>query len=163
MIYPNIILDDIETDLEIGFVKGEWQRIRKEVEKQNELKKTENGEIRVAQDATSAPGSSHIHHLQNENVIDFATKKAHEWKNNKRIVIPEIEDPEREIRNNFVKKELLSVAAKFVKENCKENGMLKSTNLSKFVSLKLIKLRSLLLILLPMLRTKWRLITKRTE
>ena len=100
MIYPNIILDDIETDLDIGFVKGEWQRIRKEVEKQNELKKT---------------GSSHIHHLQNENVIDFVTKKAHEWKNNKRIVIPEIEDPEREIRNNFVKNELLSVAAKFLK------------------------------------------------
>ena len=82
-------------------------------------------------DAEKRPGSDHIHYMQKtdaplntlegsrcnhthhriqnddsekveKNVIDFASKKPTEYKNNKRIKVPEIQDPKVEMRNNFV-------------------------------------------------------------
>lgn len=120
MVYPRIVLDQIENDLEKCFIKEDWDEKRKGIEKEKEARKTENGdEVENEKD------------LKSMKIIDFAHKPSTSWKNNKRIIIPEIDDPEKEIRNNFVKKELLVVAENYIKENCNEKGNLKSGNLSK--------------------------------
>ena len=111
-------------------------------------------------DAEKRPGSDHIHYMQKtdaplntlegsrcnhthhriqnddsekveKNVIDFASKKPTEYKNNKRIKVPEIQDPKLEMRNNFVKEELLEVSKTFINENCKKDGTLKHMNITR--------------------------------
>ena len=63
-------------------------------------------------------------------IIDFRNLKATDLKNNKRIVIPKLDDDDDEIRRNNVKKELKGVFVKYMNENCDKSGNMKNNNLS---------------------------------
>ena len=64
--------------------------------------------------------------------INLAVKRSTEWKNNKRINVIAVEDDDREIRNNFIKHELLGVAKAYIENNCTKSGEVKeNNNLSK--------------------------------
>ena len=69
--------------------------------------------------------------LAPKNVVDLVWKRSSDWKPNKRVKILEVNDDEREIRNNFVKHELLRVAKDFMQENCDKSGKVTNSNISE--------------------------------
>ena len=65
-------------------------------------------------------------------VIDFTNLKATDLKNNKRIIIPNLNnDDEHEIRRNTVKIELEKVFVNYVKDHCDKFGNVIDNNLSE--------------------------------
>ena len=147
--HPNLDLEEIETDLDKCFITAEWRNAKFKVDvtlasddgKQKKAHKGQTGEIASLalknrnkkemkeNDGTLACDDDNTNGAHK--TIDLAWKKATDWSGNKRVVINEVNDEEREIRNNFVKNELLEVAKNYVKENCNRVGKVKGSNLSE--------------------------------
>ena len=48
--------------------------------------------------------------------MNFENEKAHNWKKNRRVIIPENDDEENEIKYDFIKKELVKETEKYIQE-----------------------------------------------
>ena len=97
-IYPRISLRKVETELEKCFVKGEWQ-----------IKKNNIENEKVKADAEKKDNVEDDDKDIEKKIINLAAKKSTDWKHNKRVNFIEVEDEEREKRNNFIKNELMNV------------------------------------------------------
>ena len=62
-------------------------------------------------------------------MLKFKNLKATDLKNNKRVILPKIDDDEMEIKRNHVRNELKSIFINFKKENCDKYGNLIENNL----------------------------------
>ena len=120
--YPKLNVENFKTELEKCIIKSNWQKQREERQLEEEHCKNEND---GAKEASSDPVND------KENVIDFRNLKATDLKNNKRIILPNLEDDTEEIRKNNVKKELEGIFVNYMKEHCDKFGNQIENNLSK--------------------------------
>ena len=58
--------------------------------------------------------------------LDFRNVKPTDFKNNKRVILPELDDDPEEIRRNNLKIELRQVVLKYKGENCDKFGNIKN-------------------------------------
>ena len=131
--YPKLNLENFKTELEKCVIKANWQKQRdlREHEKQNHKK--ENPETEDV--------SKELYDNEAK-IVDFSNLRATDLKNNKRVILPNIDnDDEEEIRRNNVKKELEGVFVNFMKENCDKYGNMKENNLGdkQVVAIKSLK------------------------
>ena len=116
-------LEEFKTELEKCVIKATWQKNR-DLQKQEELNSKK-------EKADSENGSSEASEYSS-NSINFTKLKATDLKNNKRIIIPNLDDDDEEvIRRNNVKKELEHMYTNFMKENCDKFGNMLENNLSE--------------------------------
>ena len=123
-IFPNLKIEEFETELQKCEVKIRWQTQREERNKEDLKKKAElkeSGEENTTVDTEVSTKDS----------IDFRNLKATDMRNNKRIVMPELGTDEDEIRRSNVKHELKEVFLKYRKEKCDKFGNILENNLDK--------------------------------
>ena len=65
---------------------------------------------------------------RNSNNFTLAYQKATDWKGNKRIIIPDIDDEDVAIEQTYMKKELLKVVENYKNEFCDKTGKIKVGN-----------------------------------
>ena len=63
--------------------------------------------------------------------LDLRNLRATDFKNNKRVIVPELSNDNDEITRNNLKNELKKVFVKYKNENCDKDGNLKENNLDK--------------------------------
>ena len=127
--FPNLNLENFETELEKCMIKAKWEKIREESNNEKRNKENETGE--TIKEPTEV--------LDKETkTIDFRNLKATDLKNNKRVIIPDVDDEDEEIRRNHVKRELKGVFVNYMKDHCDKYGNVLENNLSK-TKLKAIK------------------------
>ena len=59
---------------------------------------------------------------RNTKIMDIRNLKATDLKNNKRVILPNLNDDENEIRSNHVKNELKDIFLNYKKKNCNKSG-----------------------------------------
>ena len=62
--------------------------------------------------------------------LDFRNVRATDFTNNKRVILPELDNDPEEIRRNNLKNELRQVVEKYKNENCDKSGNIVENNLS---------------------------------
>ena len=62
--------------------------------------------------------------------MDIRNLKATDLTNNKRVILPELNDDDKEIRSNHIKNELKEVFLKYKNKNCDKYGNVLKNNLS---------------------------------
>ena len=65
--------------------------------------------------------------------LDFRNLKATDMKMNKRIIMPELDDDEEEIRRSNVKNNLKKVFMNYREKNCDKFGNIMENNLDKTI------------------------------
>ena len=66
---------------------------------------------------------------QEKKSLNLGNLRATDFRNNKRVFIPKLDDDEDEINRNFVKNELIKVVEKYKNENCDKYGNIIENNL----------------------------------
>ena len=99
--FPKLNLENFKTELEKCVIKANWQ-------KQQDWRKHEEHNHRSETDET-IKDSNEVQDNKS-NIVDFRNLRATDLKNNKRIIIPNVDtEDEEEIRRSNVKKELEGV------------------------------------------------------
>ena len=125
-------LEKVETEAEKCFIKHEWEK--KKIERENEeakanKEKNDSENVTLATDDEAGKSAHKI--IPVRNALNFENEKAHNWKKNRRVIIPENDDEESEIKYDFIKKELVKETKKYIEEHCDKAGNPKKGNLSK--------------------------------
>jgi hypothetical protein len=120
--YPNLNLENFKTELEKCVIKAKW-------EKQRELRKQEEQNCKDENDEPKEVPKESVN--DKRNTIHFRDLKATDLKNNKRIIMPNLDDDDEEIRRNNVKKELEIVFVNHMKEHCDKFGNVIENNLTE--------------------------------
>ena len=121
-------MEDFETELTKCSIKQRWESIR-------ECRKIEGD--RVAQEIKNIDPEKEVK-KNNDKVYDHNTKsmdvrnlKATDLKSNKRVILPDLEADENEIKRNHVKNELKEVFIRYKNNNCDKFGNVLRNNLTK--------------------------------
>ena len=142
-IFPRVTLEKVETEAEKCFIKHEWEK--QKIERENEeakANKEKNGSENVTL-ATDDDAQKSAHRIiPVRNALNFENEKAHNWKKNRRVIIPENDDEESEIKYDFIKKELVKETKKYIEEHCDKAGNPKKGNMSKQELKEIKKLRN---------------------
>ena len=96
--FPKLNIESFETELEKCIIKAKWEKIRNETAKETKKKNIEC-DNEVGKDLPNDVFNDE------KKVIDFRNLRSTELKNNKRIVIPDLDDDEEEVRKNTLKKD----------------------------------------------------------
>ena len=123
--YPKINMEDIKTELEKCMIKCKWGNIRDLTENEENNKKKDLGE---ENDDSSVKVSEKVWD-QEKKSLNLGNLRATDFRNNKRVFIPKLDDDEDEINRNFVKNELIKVVEKYKNENCDKYGNIIENNL----------------------------------
>ena len=116
-------MENFRTELEKCVIKANWQ-------KRGDLRKHEEQNKKNENDETEEISKELVDNKAK--TVDFRNLRATDLKNNKRIIIPNLDnEDEEEIRRNNVKKELEGVFIHYMKENCDKFGNMKENNLTK--------------------------------
>ena len=108
-------------------IKERWETLResKNHEESNaakEIAAMESGKV-----VKESGGKVFDHNTQ---ILDIRNLKATDLKNNKRVILPNLNDDENEIRSNHIKNELKDVFLNYKKKNCDKSGNVLNNNLS---------------------------------
>ena len=106
-------MENIETEADKCFIINTWENVRKQRKLEKNKTDIEKEDMEGKTDNKDTAGSIN---KENSKKVTFKDMKATDLKNNKRIVIYAENDEELEIRNNYIKKEFMKVAEKFIKE-----------------------------------------------
>ena len=123
-IFSKVDIEEFDTDMEKCVIKSKWQD-NHEQRKFEELKVTEE-----QKDDTKSVDKNN----ENENEskgIDFRGMRATEFKNNKRVVLPELDDDHKEIQRNNLKNELRKVVTDYKNIYCDKSGNILENNLTQ--------------------------------
>ena len=126
--YPKLNLEEFETDLAKCVIKDRWEALRdtRKREESNVIK-----EITAMDPDKGVENTSDEVYDRNAKVMDIRNLKATDLKNNKRVILPELNEDENEIRNNHVRNELKDVFLKYKSKNCDKYGNVLKNNMSK--------------------------------
>ena len=122
-IFPKLDVEAFETDLQKCEVKCRWQskiELREQEKLNQKLELKDTGNKTEMKDKVFAT----------EDSIDFRNLKATDMKHNKRIIMPELDDDEDEIRRSNVKHELKEIFMRYREKNCDKVGNILENNLS---------------------------------
>ena len=121
--FPKLNVENFETELEKCFIKAKWEKFREGTKKEELNKRIEegnDGKNRSNKEGNGEPKP-----------VDFRDLKATDLKNNKRVIVPDLDDDdEDEIKRNSVKKELKEVFVKYMDKHCDKHGNVLENNLS---------------------------------
>ena len=128
-IFPKVNIEEFDTDMEKCVIKCKWQA-------RNEERKVEENNVREEAKEQNETIDKTVE--DEANILDFRYIKPTDFKSNKRVILPDLEDDEEEIRRNNLKSELRKVVEKYQKDNCDKFGNIVDNNLNK-TQLKTIK------------------------
>ena len=123
-IFPKLDVEQFETELQKCEVKCRWQTQREQRENENKNKKKEMGI-----DVTTNNEETKEVFNEETKTIDFRNMKATDMKMNKRIIMPELDDDEEEIRRSNVKHNLKQIFMNYREKNCDKYGNILENNL----------------------------------
>ena len=124
-IFPKVDIEEFETDMEKCLIKCSWDT--KNVQRKIESEKASN----EASDNSDEVTSEKKLYDTEEKRLDFRNLKATDFKNNKRVILPEPDDDNEEIRRKNLKAELKNIVIKYRNENCDKSGNIIENNLDK--------------------------------
>ena len=126
--YPKLNLEEFETDLAKCAIKERWETIResRKCEESNKVKEMADMEPDKVVNNTS----DKVYDMETK-VMDIRNLKATDLKGNKRVILPDLNDDENEIRSNHVRNELKEVFLKYRSKNCDKHGNVLKNNLNK--------------------------------
>ena len=101
-IFPKVDIEEFDTDMEKCLIKSRWQTIQEQRKFEDKKVQEEKGEDNTSDDKENDNASK-------VKGIDFRNIKPTDFKNNKRVVLPEIDDDTKEIRRNNIKSELRNI------------------------------------------------------
>ena len=125
-VFPRVDIEEFDTEMEKCVIKCTWEA-NKEQRKSEEKKVME--EVTEENDLNDEEPNKLVENPLKS--LDFQTFKPTDFKNNKRVIIPEADDDQEEIRRNNLKKELRQVFVKYKKEYCDKSGKLLDNNVSE--------------------------------
>ena len=126
-------MEDFDTEMEKCTIKCQWE-VNKE-EKIAEQKKA------MEEASEEAEKSKEVDDKVTES-LDLRNLRATEFKNNKRVILPQPGDDKEEIRRNNLKSELRKVVVKYRNENCDTFGNLLDNNINETQQKNLKNLKS---------------------
>ena len=133
-VFPKVDIEEFDTEMEKCIIKCTWEA-NKEQRRSEEKKAKEEASEKVKPNDEEENNKLYDDRTKS---LDFRNLKPTDFKNNKRIVIPDANDDPEEIRRNNLKSELRKVAIKYKEEHCDKFGNLIDNNLTK-TQLKTIK------------------------
>ena len=118
--FPKLKVKEIETELQKCVIKASWETNR-------EMRKLESDKVmeELSENGEHVVKDKHV----NKTLLDLQNMKATDLKNNKRVVIPKLDEDSVEINRNYLKKELKEVFLKYQKEHCDKYGNIIENNL----------------------------------
>ena len=124
--FPKVDLEEFDTDMENFVIKSRWQT-NQERRKFEEMKVSEeqNGDTNSVEKETNSKDDIKV------DGMDFGNLRATDFKNNKRVILPKLDDDQDEISRNNMKVELRKVVTKYKKEHCDKFGNVSENNLNK--------------------------------
>ena len=125
--YPKILVEEVKTELEKCVIKCRWNDVSEQTKNENENKIKESEDTRDKID-NNKKDAMKVYDA-NKKCVDLKNLRATDLKNNKRVVIPPLDDDQNEIRRNNVKTELLKVVENYRMENCDKFGNILENNL----------------------------------
>ena len=141
-IFPKVSLEEFDTDMEKCIIKCKWevnQEQRKSEQKKVIEEVSEDGseDDRAHKVVSTSSGtlfkntSAEKFYDNDTKTLDFRNLKDTDLKNNKRVVLPELDDDPEEIRRNNLKGELRKVVLEYKKNHCDKFGNIHDNNLNK--------------------------------
>ena len=126
-IFPRVDIEEFNTEMEKCVIKCIWEANR--VQRKSE----ENKAMEEASDESKSKFEKKDNKVYDNELrsLNFKNLKPTDFKNNKRIVIPDLEDDPEEIRRNNLKNELRKVVIKYKKEHCDKSGNVFDNNLKE--------------------------------
>ena len=109
-------------------IKERWESLRESREREESNVLKEITDIEPEKVVTANSGKVYDRNTKSMDIINL---KATDLKNNKGVIIPELDNDESEIRRNHVSNELKEVFIKYKDKNCNKFGNIKKNNLSK--------------------------------
>ena len=119
---------EFETDLAKCAIKEIWEKLRecRKCEESNKLKEVADMEP----DKVVKNTSDKVYDVKTK-VMDIKNLKTTDLKDNKRVILPDLNDDENEIRSSHVRNELKEVFLKYRSKNCDKHGNVLKNNLNK--------------------------------
>ena len=108
-------------------IKERWETLR---ESKNHEESNAAKEIAAMESGKVVKESGGKVFDHNTKILDIRNLKATDLKNNKRVILPNLNDDENEIRSNHIKNELKDVFLNYKKKNCDKSGNVLNNNLS---------------------------------
>ena len=124
--FPKVDIEEFDTDMQKCVIKCTW-------EANNEQRKAEEKKaMDEASEEVKENEDENIKNLYDTKLkkLKFINLKPTDFKNNKRVIIPEAENDIEEIRRNNLKSELRQVVVKYQNENCDKSGNVLENNLT---------------------------------
>ena len=119
-IFPKVDMEEFDTDMEKCIIKSKWQKNQEQRKVEEERVLKEQGEVAV----------ENISEIKIKG-IDFRNMRPTDFKNNKRVVLPQLDDDHEEIKRNNLKEELRKVVIEYRKKHCDKFGNVIENNLTK--------------------------------
>ena len=125
--FPKVVVEEFNTDMEKCVIKCNWQHMKEQ--RQFEEKKALE---EASEEIKSNDEETYNKVYDNEKKsLDMRNIKPTDFKNNKRVVLPELNDDSVEIKRNNLKNELRQIVINYKEENCDKFGNILENNLSK--------------------------------
>ena len=126
--FPKLDIEEFETYLAKSRIKERWESLRESREREESNVLKEITDIEPEKVVTANSGKVYDRNTKSMDIINL---KATDLKNNKGVIIPELDNDESEIRRNHVSNELKEVFIKYKDKKCNKFGNIKKNNLSK--------------------------------
>ena len=124
-VFPKIDIEEFNTDMEKCVIKCNWEANREQREAE------EKKDIEEVSEEIKSQGETYDNEIDDKKGLDFRNLRATDFRNNKRVVLPDLDDDPEEIRRNNLRNELRQVVLKYKNENCDKLGNLIDNNLSE--------------------------------
>ena len=117
-IFPKVDIEEFDTEMEKCVIKCKWQ-------KQQELRKFE--EAKALEEASDEIKSSNEEKFtkvydSEKKVLDLRNLKPTDLKNNKRVILPKLDEDSEEIKRDNLKNELRKIVINYKNEHCDKSG-----------------------------------------